>query len=39
MWIQKIALKNYRNYLTNELEFFPGLNVFIGKTLKEKQIS
>ena len=36
MWIQKIALKNYRNYLTNELEFFPGLNVFIGKNAQGK---
>ncbi|MBJ7541742.1 DNA replication/repair protein RecF [Streptococcus sp. SL1232] len=36
MWIQKIALKNYRNYLTNELEFSPGLNVFIGKNAQGK---
>ena len=36
MWIQKIALKNYRNYLNNELEFSPGLNVFIGKNAQGK---
>ena len=36
MWIQKIALKNYRNYLTNELEFSPRLNVFIGKNAQGK---
>ncbi len=36
MWIQKITLKNYRNYLTSELEFSPGLNVFIGKNAQGK---
>ena len=36
MWIQKIILKNYRNYLNSELECSPGLNVFIGKNAQGK---
>lgn len=36
MWIEKIALQNYRNYLNSELKFSPRLNVFIGKNAQGK---
>lgn len=36
MWIQTLTLTNYRNYLNNQLEFSPKLNVFTGKNAQGK---
>lgn len=36
MWIQKITLKNYRNYTQEELIFSSGLNVLLGKNAQGK---
>lgn len=36
MWIQKITLKNYRNYTQEELTFSSGLNVLLGKNAQGK---
>ena len=36
MYIDHLALKNYRNYETLDLSFSPEINVFIGENAQGK---
>lgn len=38
MWLKNLQIQYFRNYKLTEIDFHPGLNIFLGKTLKEKQI-
>lgn len=36
MWLKNIQLQNFRNYQTQQVDFHPGLNVFLGQNAQGK---
>ena len=38
MWISNVKIKNFRNYIEQEIELNNGINIFMEKMHKEKPI-
>lgn len=36
MWLKSLKIKNFRNYQTAEIDFHPGLNIFLGQNAQGK---
>ena len=36
MWLQSLKIKHFRNYQEADIDFHPGLNVFLGQNAQGK---
>lgn len=36
MWLKTLKIKNFRNYQATEIDFHPGLNIFLGQNAQGK---
>lgn len=36
MWLKQLSIQNFRNYQELEVEFHPGLNIFLGQNAQGK---
>lgn len=38
MWLKNLQIQHFRNYELIEIDFHPGLNIFLGQNAQGKQI-
>lgn len=38
MWLKHLSIQHFRNYQELEVEFHPGLNIFLGQNAQERPI-
>ena len=36
MWLKQLSIQHFRNYQELEVEFHPGLNIFLGQNAQGK---
>ena len=36
MWLKQLSIQHFRNYQELEIEFHPGLNIFLGQNAQGK---